>query len=249
VAIGVGLAAGLLGGAAASGFLHRDSASGIPSDRRLAAAAAALEATTKQHTPSTLAAQARARTIALYRHPGGASYRRLGPLEDSSGTHPVFRVLAQRVGWLHVSLPIRPNHSSAWIRTSDATVATTRYRIQVKERTHRLVLWRGRTRLLRAPIAVGKAVTPTPRGIYFLAFALHNTDPSGFYGPYSFGLSAYSNVFTTFAGGDGEIGLHGTSEPSLLGHSVSHGCVRVSNAVITRLAHLLPLGTPVSIER
>lgn len=248
-AIALGLAAGLLGGAAASGFLGHTSSAGLPSERRLVAATAALARTTKNDTPSTLVAQARARTIALYHQPDGTSYRRLGPLEDSYGTHPVFRVLTQRGGWLHVSLPIRPNHSSAWIRTSDATVATTDLRVQVKEHTHRLVVWRGRTRVLVAPIAVGKAVTPTPSGVYFLAFALRSTDPTGFYGPYSFGLSAYSNVFTTFAGGDGEIGLHGTSEPSLLGHSVSHGCIRVSNAVITRLVHLLPLGTPISIER
>jgi hypothetical protein len=32
---------------------------------------------------------------------------------------------------------------------------------------------------------------------------------------------------------------------NLLGTSVSHGCVRISNTVITRLAKMLPLGTPV----
>lgn len=248
-AIAIGLAAGLLGVAAASGFLGDKSSAGLPPERRIAAVTAALARTTKRDAPSSLVAQARARTISLYHQPGSASYRRLGPLEDSYGTHPVFRVLGQRTGWLHVSLPVRPNHSSAWIRTRDAAVAKTVFRVQVQERTHRLVVWRGRTRTLVAPIAVGKALTPTPSGVYFIAFVLRNSEPRGFYGPYSFGLSAYSNVFTTFAGGDGEIGLHGTSEPGLLGHSVSHGCVRVSNAVITRLAHLLPLGTPVSIER
>lgn len=248
-AIGVGLAAGLLGGAAASGFVGQGRSHALPSARRLTAAAAVLAGTTKRTQASTLVAQSRARSIALYHQPRGASYKRLGPLEDSYGTHPVFRVLARRSGWLRVSLPIRPNHSTAWIRASAAEVAVTDYRVEVILHAHRLLLWRGQARRLSTPIAVGKALTPTPSGVYFIAFTLRNSDPSGFYGPYSFGLSAYSSVFTTFAGGDGEIGLHGTSEPGLLGHSVSHGCIRVSNAIITRLAHLLPLGTPVSIQR
>jgi lipoprotein-anchoring transpeptidase ErfK/SrfK len=43
------------------------------------------------------------------------------------------------------------------------------------------------------------------------------------------------------------IGLHGTSQPSSIGHDVSSGCIRLRNADITRLARLLPLGTPVRI--
>ena len=54
--------------------------------------------------------------------------------------------------------------------------------------------------------------------------------------PYAFGLSAYSTVLTSFGGGDGEVGLHGTNDPSILGSDVSHGCIRVSNSVITRLS-------------
>jgi lipoprotein-anchoring transpeptidase ErfK/SrfK len=56
-------------------------------------------------------------------------------------------------------------------------------------------------------------------------------------------------VYTTFEGGDGQIGIHGTNQPEVLGQDVSHGCIRVANAVITRLARQLPLGTPVTISR
>ena len=54
---------------------------------------------------------------------------------------------------------------------------------------------------------------------------------------------------TSFAGGDGQVGIHGTNRPSVLGRDVSHGCIRVRNAVITRLARLVPLGTPVEVRR
>jgi lipoprotein-anchoring transpeptidase ErfK/SrfK len=54
-------------------------------------------------------------------------------------------------------------------------------------------------------------------------------------------------VLRSFAGGDAVIGIHGTNNPGVLGHDVSHGCIRMSNASITRLARLLPLGVPVQI--
>ncbi len=44
-----------------------------------------------------------------------------------------------------------------------------------------------------------------------------------------------------------QIGLHGTADAASIGHSVSHGCIRLTNTDITTLAKLLPLGTPVHI--
>ena len=54
-------------------------------------------------------------------------------------------------------------------------------------------------------------------------------------------------MYTTFAGGEGVIGLHGTNAPDLLGTAASHGCVRVENDTITALASMIPLGTPVTV--
>ena len=73
------------------------------------------------------------------------------------------------------------------------------------------------------------------------------TDPRGMYGPYAFGISAHSNVYTHFGSGDGEIGIHGTDYPQGVGSRVSHGCIRLHNAAVVRLARTLPLGTPVDI--
>lgn len=248
-AISVGVFAGLLGRAAASNALRSISAaSGTPVAGRIAASVAALSKTTKASPPGTLVAQARRRTILLYRRRGARPYRRLAPLPFSYGTHPVFRVFSRRGAWLHVSLPIRPDHSTGWIRVHSVYLRRTPYRIVVDLASHQLRLYQGRDKLLAAPVAVGKALTPTPHGTYFVAYKLRTTNPHGFFGPYAFGLSAYSNVLTNFAGGDGEIGIHGTSEPWLLGHSVSHGCIRIGNRVITRLALLIPLGTPLTIQ-
>jgi lipoprotein-anchoring transpeptidase ErfK/SrfK len=43
-------------------------------------------------------------------------------------------------------------------------------------------------------------------------------------------------------------GLHGTAEPSLIGHAQSHGCVRMTNWDASRLASMVRAGTPVIFE-
>jgi lipoprotein-anchoring transpeptidase ErfK/SrfK len=44
------------------------------------------------------------------------------------------------------------------------------------------------------------------------------------------------------------IGIHGTATPDTIGHSVSHGCVRLTNWDVVRLAERVKVGTPVSIH-
>lgn len=44
------------------------------------------------------------------------------------------------------------------------------------------------------------------------------------------------------------IGIHGTARPDSIGHSVSHGCIRLANWDVVRLAERLKLGTAVSIH-
>ncbi len=73
-------------------------------------------------------------------------------------------------------------------------------------------------------------------------------DPNTVYGPYAYGLSSHSNALASFDGSDAEIGIHGNNDASVLGQSITHGCIRMDNAEITRLAHELPLGTPVDIQ-
>jgi len=44
------------------------------------------------------------------------------------------------------------------------------------------------------------------------------------------------------------IGIHGTAAPDSIGHSVSHGCVRLANWDVVRLAERVKFGTAVSIR-
>jgi lipoprotein-anchoring transpeptidase ErfK/SrfK len=43
-------------------------------------------------------------------------------------------------------------------------------------------------------------------------------------------------------------GLHGTPEPSRVGHTESHGCVRLTNWDVMRLAAFVTKGTRVVFE-
>jgi lipoprotein-anchoring transpeptidase ErfK/SrfK len=123
------------------------------------------------------------------------------------------------------------------------------YAVSVDLRKRRLHVWKSARLIVNVPVGVGRSVTPTPAGIYFLVELIKQADPNGSYGPYAFGTSAYSNVLQTFGGGPGQVGIHGTNEPQFVGTYVSHGCIRLRNRDIVRLAHMLPLGTPVYIHR
>lgn len=196
-----------------------------------------------------LVAQARASTVKVYSSAKATSAT--GELRSPlpSGAPLVFLVQERSSGRLRVLLPVRPNESQGWIRASDVKLYQHNYRIVVSVGKHTLALYKAGKVVLRVPVGLGKTGTPTPGGVFYTKELLRPPNPKGDYGPYAFGLSGYSTVLTDFLGGDGEIGIHGTSDPNSVGKSVSHGCIRMSNANITKLARMLPLGVPVQIMR
>jgi hypothetical protein len=170
----------------------------------------------------------------------------LAPTTDF-GTTRVVLVTQRHARWLQVRLPIRPNGSTGWVRARDVELRPVTDLVVV-DLTARTLTWtRAGVEVIRTAIAVGAPDTPTPTGRFYVTDLLDTPD-GGAYGPYAVGLSAHSDQLTEFGGGDGQIGVHGTSDSSSIGAAVSHGCVRVPNDVITRLATSVPLGTPVTIR-
>lgn len=163
------------------------------------------------------------------------------------GSKTTLLVLDQRDGWFHVSLPTRPNGSTGWVKAADVNVRHNDVSVQVDLGARKLTVFRGDSAAVESPIAVGEADTPTPSGSFYVTDFLQTPDAKGAYGPFAFGLSGHSPTLTEFAGGDGQIGIHGTNDPSSIGKAVSHGCVRLPNDVVAVLANLVPLGTPVTI--
>jgi lipoprotein-anchoring transpeptidase ErfK/SrfK len=152
--------------------------------------------------------------------------------------------------WLPVLLPIRPNGSRGWIRAKDVRLARNDYRITVDIEDKTLTLHHRDEVELRTDIGVGTDNTPTPGGTYFVNELIEPPDPDGLYGAYAFGMSGYSDApgARDFNGGNGALGIHGTNNPASIGEEVSHGCIRVPNDVITHMATVVPMGTPVEIS-
>jgi lipoprotein-anchoring transpeptidase ErfK/SrfK len=187
------------------------------------------------------------RRVGIYTTPGAAAAARVLANPQPSGAPLVFLVRQQRPGWLRVLLPVRPNGSSGWIRAAQVRLSHHDFRIVVALGAHTITVYRGTKIIDREPVGIGRNETPTPGGLYYTKELLRPPDPNGPYGAYAYGLSGFSNVLSKFGGGDGVVGIHGTNDPSGLGKDVSHGCIRMSNAGISRLARILPLGVPVQI--
>lgn len=184
-------------------------------------------------------------TVRVHDEPGGVEVSTLENPQPS-GAPLTFLVITVQEGWLDVHLPQRPNGSTGWIDASTVTVHSLEYELRVSTERNTLALYRNGGLVETYTVATGTGDTPTPHGAFYLTELIAPTNPG--YGPYAFGISAFSDVLTSFGGGPGQIGLHGTDDADSVGQAASHGCIRLSNEDITALAQVLPLGTPITIE-
>jgi lipoprotein-anchoring transpeptidase ErfK/SrfK len=159
----------------------------------------------------------------------------------------VFRVMEDQGTWLDVQLPSRPNGMRAFIRRRDVTLRTVPNWIKVQIGTRKVTVFHGDTPLLQTIGAVGKATSPTPTGWFYVDASVILTDPTGPYGTGQLAMSGFSEVYTSWGGGEGQIAIHGTNAPGLLGQAASNGCVRLENGVLLQVQELAPTGTPVQI--
>jgi hypothetical protein len=154
---------------------------------------------------------------------------------------------AERV-WLQIRIPGRPNGRTGWVREEQlSNLKAVETHLTIDRRTLTATLRKRGRKVWRSRVGVGKAGTATPKGEYWIRERLRNLGGSPIYGPWAFGTAAYSNTLTDWPGG-GVVGIHGTNQPELIPGRPSHGCVRVPNAKIARLAKLMPIGTPLTIR-
>jgi hypothetical protein len=194
-----------------------------------------LESTVARAAPS-----ARARAVA-----------RLGTATPLQRPNLVLALEGQRDAkgrlWIRVRLPILPNGSAGWIRRNalDA-LHVVRTHLIIDRASLTATLLRAERPVFRARVGIGRPASPTPAGEFYVREVLRGFgDP--FYGPVAFGTNARSPTLTDWPGG-GFVGIHGTNQPGLIPGRISHGCVRMRNGAILRLAKLMPLGTPVTIK-
>jgi L,D-transpeptidase-like protein len=142
--------------------------------------------------------------------------------------------LGPRLGWVPRSALSIPRMNTA--------------RLVLDRRQFRLQLLRGRRVLFTTHVGVGALGSPTPAGRYYVRERLGPFSSSNsIYGALAFGTSAFSPYRTDWPGG-GQVGIHGTNQPSLLPGRISNGCVRLYNEAVLRLGPMLRVGTPLLIR-
>jgi lipoprotein-anchoring transpeptidase ErfK/SrfK len=235
--------------------------------REAAAASSATTATTAATTTApagaTTDAAAGTATVAradtpldVYAAPGDAASSLTLPATTGFGSPRALLVDASAAtaaaaaddpGWVPVLLPTRPNGGTGWVRRDQVELHTVDEAVTIDLAARTLTLSAGDEVVLTTPVAVGTDQNPTPTGAFYVVDKLDTGNAAGAYGPFAFGLSAHSETLSEFGGGDGQVGIHGTDDPSSIGRAASHGCIRVPNDVAVRLAATLDLGTPVTI--
>ena len=131
---------------------------------------------------------------------------------------------SRRVGgatWMQIRIPGRPNGRTGWVhRDALSSLHKLHTALTISRRTLTATLTKRGRVIWRSRVGMGAPGTPTPKGRFWIRERLRG----------------------------GVIGIHGTDQPGLIPGRPSHGCVRVPNRKISRLAKLMPIGTPVRIR-
>jgi lipoprotein-anchoring transpeptidase ErfK/SrfK len=142
---------------------------------------------------------------------------------------------------------VLPNNTLGWVeRRALGGYQFVHTRLVIDLERLSATLYADGRKVFAAPVGVGESYWPTPKGEFYVRSKLTRF-ASPFYGPIAFGTSARSEVLTDWPDG-GFVGIHGTSRPELIPGYISHGCIRLRNPDILRLARLMPVGTPVTIR-
>ena len=150
--------------------------------------------------------------------------------------------------WVRVRLPMRPNGVSGWVPAYNGKITKTNWRVVVHRSARTATVFHGTTARARYSVVVGQQSTPTPLGNFFIVEKIY-VGPRVTDGPWALATSAYSDVLDQFAGGPGQVALHGVvGLRAPLGTFSSHGCVRFGNDAISWIATHVDNGTPVLIQ-
>jgi lipoprotein-anchoring transpeptidase ErfK/SrfK len=140
------------------------------------------------------------------------------------------------------------------LRKIDAAAVKSEPVIVIHRGINRLYLYNG-TRLVRVfPVATGQPAWPTPLGHFEIVVKQRNpwwyppTQDSWAAGAQPVPPGPGNPLGTRWMGLSAPgVGIHGTSEPWSIGHSESHGCIRMQIPAAEWLYNRVKIGTPVFI--
>lgn len=121
--------------------------------------------------------------------------------------------------------------------------------LHIHKKTHQLVIIMNNVPVYHFPVSTGRTSDLTPEGEfkivtkvvkpYYLPKKIDGGDPKNPLGSRWIGLSI---------GNGYKYGIHGTNRPSMIGYSVSSGCIRMRNNDVEFLFRHIPLKTRVIIS-
>jgi lipoprotein-anchoring transpeptidase ErfK/SrfK len=165
--------------------------------------------------------------------------------------YPVLRHRTLKNGseWLQVRTLRGRKNVKAWIPRWATRRVWLHYLVQVDLSSRKAKIFRAGKVVKRFRVVVGAPGTPTPRGHFFVVDRMHLRD-SWARGGWALATSAFSNVLTEFAGGQGQVAMHTRGSLSgAPGTASSHGCIRFNVGDINWMARHVPNGTPVWVQR
>jgi len=153
--------------------------------------------------------------------------------------------------WYNVWLPTGPNGARGWIAERGVTTYPVRSQVIIDLSDRQLsVVGEDDAGIASYPIAVGEPAFPTPTGRFFITEKIQPTDVTTAYGAFVMALSAYSpQLMDAPEWQGGQVAIHGTNQPELIGQAVSHGCIRMNDADILKLNTQVKTGSAVIIQR
>jgi lipoprotein-anchoring transpeptidase ErfK/SrfK len=132
-------------------------------------------------------------------------------------------------------------------------------RIKVDVKTNMLGVFEGDKIIAAYPVTIGSSNIPTPIGEWKVRGVVKL--PTFRYDERMLNRGKRSGKFYILRPGPNNpvgvvwialnkrgIGIHGTDEPDTIGHGVSHGCIRLANWDVVRLAARVKAGVPVSVH-
>src|SRR5205814_5858169 len=126
--------------------------------------------------------------------------------------------------------------------------------ILVDRETYTLRLYRGLKLAKTYPIAVGRAGLETPAGLYRIndkqinpSWHVPNSAWAGSLAGRIIPPGPSDPIKARWLGFYNGAGIHGTTETWSLGHSASHGCIRMAISDVEQLYPLVPLQTPIYV--
>lgn len=139
-------------------------------------------------------------------------------------------VLAGALVWLVVS-----GLSELAGTTRAAETSNVHTKIVISVPKHKLYLYRNDKLFQTYPVAVGKPVTKSPRGEFYITQKAVWGDGFG---------TRWMRISVPW----GIYGIHGTNKPWSVGTVASHGCFRMLNRDVEQVYSLVSLHTPVIVE-